>query len=167
VKLEQIALGGHVLFAPFAVLLARWSRRCRGRGARLESRIDGIGSAGSGRSTFGTPSITALTQAVRPIIQLDGAHRDALRDAKRVAAEKRIEAILSHSRRRHYGHAAMLAAACVALAPTGRQRELITWIALLRQAYSRRSAFRQELTRALESVGAHSFHELGNRAKLL
>jgi hypothetical protein len=69
--------------------------------------------ASSGRSTFGTPSITALIQAVRPIIQLNGAHPDALRDAKRVAAEKRIEAILSHSRRRHYGHAAMLAAACV------------------------------------------------------
>lgn len=38
-------------------------------------------------------------------------------DAMRVAAEKRIEEILTHSRRRHYGHAATLAASCLACAP--------------------------------------------------
>ncbi len=34
--------------------------------------------------------------------------RDAMIDAMRVAAEKRVEGILRNSRRRHYGHAAML-----------------------------------------------------------
>jgi hypothetical protein len=71
--------------------------------------------------------------------------------------------ILGHSRRRHYGHAAMPAAACVALSPTGRQRELITWITVLQQTYSRRSAFRQELWRALEGLGVRSVPELPGR----
>jgi hypothetical protein len=89
-----------------------------------------------------------MIQAVRPSITLQTADRDAMLDAMRATAEKRIEGILGHSRRRHYGHAAMLAAACVALAPNGRQRELITWLTVLQQTYSRRSAFRQELWRA-------------------
>jgi hypothetical protein len=84
-------------------------------------------------------------------------------DAMRVAAEKRVEAILGHSRRRHYGHAATLAAACIALAPTGRRQEFITWITVLQQTYSRRSAFRQELTRALEGLGVRGVLELPGR----
>lgn len=74
-------------------------------------------------------------------------------DAMRIAAEKRVEGILGHSRRRHYGHAAMLAGLCVALAPADRGKDASAWIAGLRQKYNRRHAFREELTRAMSSLG--------------
>jgi hypothetical protein len=74
--------------------------------------------------------------------------------AMRIAAERRIEGILNNSRRRHYGHAAMLAASCLALAPTDLHKDLSAWMVGLRRTYSRRHAFKEELTRAMESVGA-------------
>ena len=60
---------------------------------------------------------------------------------------------MRHSRRRHYGHAAMLAGLCVALAPTDRGKDASAWMAGLRQKYKRRHAFREELTRAMSSLG--------------
>ena len=71
----------------------------------------------------------------------------------RMAADKRTEGILGNSRRQHYGHAALLVASCVAFAPKGRVGEFTQWAAELRQRYSRRHAFRQELTRAFEALG--------------
>lgn len=100
-----------------------------------------------------TCSITRLIQDLRPSITLTDADRDVAIDAMRITAEKRAEGILGHSRRRHYGHAALLVASCVALAPKGREVELSTWAAGLRQTYSRRHAFREELTRAFASLG--------------
>jgi len=73
--------------------------------------------------------------------------------AMRIAAERRVEGILGNSRRRHYGHAALLVASCLAFAPKGRAVELSTWYADLRQRYVRRSAFRQELRAAFERIG--------------
>lgn len=74
-------------------------------------------------------------------------------DSMRVAAERRVDGILGRSRRRQYGHAAMLVASCVALAPVGRGNDLSAWMMGLRQTYSRRHAFREELRRAMESLG--------------
>ena len=99
------------------------------------------------------PSMIALIQGVRSGVALTGADRDAAIDAMRTAAEKRTEGILGHSRRQHYGHAALLVASCVAFAPKSRRSELLRWAADLRQRYSRRHAFRQELARACESLG--------------
>ncbi len=82
-----------------------------------------------------------------------GANRDVAIAAMRVAAERRVEGILGNSRRRHYGHAALLVASCLAFAPKGREAELSMWVAELRQQYARRSAFRQEVTRAFVSLG--------------
>ena len=73
-------------------------------------------------------------------------------DSMCVAAESRVEGILGESRRRHYGHAAMLVASCVALAPAGNGKDLSAWMMGLRQTYSRH-AFREELRRAMESFG--------------
>jgi len=100
-----------------------------------------------------TPSIVVMIQNVRPSLKVTDADRDISIDAMRTAAAKRIEGILSNSRRRHYGHAALLVASCLAFAPKGRTAELSKWFAALRQQYSRRSAFREELTRACESLG--------------
>jgi hypothetical protein len=74
-------------------------------------------------------------------------------DAMRVAAEKRIEEILTHSRRWHYGHAATLAASWLACAPRGGEQVFTGWIAGVQQKYSRRHAFRDELTRAMQGLG--------------
>ncbi|MDO8794844.1 MAG: hypothetical protein Q7J25_09515 [Vicinamibacterales bacterium] len=102
---------------------------------------------------MGTPSIVALIQDVSSSITLADADRNSMLDAMRVAAEKRVEGILGNSRRRHYGHAAMLAGLCVALAPTDRGKDVSAWLAGLRQKYKRRHAFREELTRAMASLG--------------
>jgi hypothetical protein len=99
-----------------------------------------------------TPSIVVLIQSVRPSIALTDPDRDAAIDAMRIAAEKRTEGILGNSRRQHYGHAALLVASCVAFAPKNRASELLRWAMDLRQRYSRRHAFRQELARACESL---------------
>ena len=48
----------------------------------------------------------------------------------------------------------MLAASCLALAPTDRHKDLSAWLVGLRQTHSRRHAFREEVTRAMESLGA-------------
>ena len=70
----------------------------------------------------------------------------------RISAEKRLDGILGNSRRQHYGHAALLVASCLAFAPKNRASELLKWATDLRQRYSRRYAFRQELARACESL---------------
>jgi hypothetical protein len=71
----------------------------------------------------------------------------------RTAAEKRVDGILGNSRRRHYGHAALLVASCVACAPKGQHAEAARWAGEIRQRYYRRHAFRQELAKAFEVLG--------------
>jgi hypothetical protein len=73
-------------------------------------------------------------------------------------AERRVEGILSNSRRHHYGHAAMLAASCMAISPTDRGKEVSDWLAGLCETYKRRHAFREELTRAMVSLGLTPLH---------
>jgi hypothetical protein len=100
-----------------------------------------------------TPSIAMLIERTRSSIALTDLDRGTAIDAMRVAADKRVEGILGNSRRRHYGHAALLVASCVAYAPKKRAAELLRWAEELRQQYWRRHAFRQELARASESLG--------------
>jgi hypothetical protein len=100
-----------------------------------------------------TPSIATLIQSTRSSIALTDSDRDTAVDAMRFAAEKRVEGVLANSRRRHYGHAAVLVASCVVYAPKKRAAELLRWAEDLRQQYRRRHAFRGELARASESLG--------------
>jgi hypothetical protein len=100
-----------------------------------------------------TLSMVALIQRARPGVTLTDPDREAAIDAMRNAAEKRTEGILENSRRQHYGHAALLVASWVAFAPKSRASELLRWATDLRQRYSRRHAFREELARASESLG--------------
>jgi hypothetical protein len=151
---------GHVLFPLFTVLLANGARRTVSDAllAELESTSrdplevlsdDDVEK----RPRLALPSFTALAHDVRSTIEVDQDDREAMLGAMRIAAERRIQGILSNSRRRYYGHAAMLAASCFVLAPTDRHNDLSAWLVGLRQTYSRRHAFREELTRALESLG--------------
>jgi hypothetical protein len=64
-----------------------------------------------------------------------------------------VDEVLGNSRRQHYGHAALLVASCIACGHKSRAAEVLQWAVDLRQQYWRRHAFREELTRACESLG--------------
>jgi hypothetical protein len=68
----------------------------------------------------------------------------------REAVGKRIEGLTERKRRRHYDHAAFLAAACVAVEEPGATSE---WIAAIRSEYRRFPALQRELDRCLTSHG--------------
>jgi len=155
---------GHVLFPLFVVLLANGTPRKASDTllADLESTcrdpLDALSAEDvERRPTLATPSIVALIRVVLSSLGMDKADRDAMLAAMRVVTEKRVEGILGHSRRRHYGHAAMLAASCLALASTNRREDVSAWMADLRQTYKRRHAFGEELRRALESLGVSAW----------
>ena len=105
------------------------------------------------RPKLGTPSIATLIQGVSSTITFVEEDLRSMVDSMCVAAERRVEGILGRSRRRQYGHAAMLVASCVALAPADNGKDLSGCMMGLRQTYSRRHAFREELRRAMESLG--------------
>jgi hypothetical protein len=100
-----------------------------------------------------TPSVIALVQRTRARTPLTDVHADAAIDAMRIAAERRVLGLLEKSRRRHYGHAALLVASCVAYAPKRRTVDLVKWAVGLDEQYRRRHAFRAELARACERLG--------------
>jgi hypothetical protein len=151
---------GHVLFPSFALLLAHRTSRSVPDAllADLDSTCrDPLEVLSSDdverRLKLSTPSIATLIKDVSSTITFVEADLRSMVDSMCVAAESRVEGILGRSRRRHYGHAAMLAASCVALAPAGNGKDLSAWMMGLRQTYSRRHAFRQELRRAMASFG--------------
>jgi hypothetical protein len=148
---------GHLLFPLLAALLSN-----RPIGDALMSELEATGRAplesfavtdDEDKPKLTTSSIAMLIQSTRSSIALTDPHRDAAIDAMRVAADKRVEGILGNSRRRHYGHAALLIASCVAYAPKKRAAEFLRWAEELRQQYLRRHAFREELARVSESLG--------------
>jgi hypothetical protein len=112
------------------------------------------------RSILATPSIRDLIADVRPALTIHSADRNAMLTAMRVAAEKRVAGILGQSRRRHYGHAATLAACCLSVARRDEQGATSDWIAQLRAEHSRRHAFKAELESALTSVGVSTLPPL-------
>lgn len=151
---------GHVLFPSFALLLAH--RTSRSVPDALLADLDSTcrdplevlsPDDVERRPKLGTPSIATLIQGVSSTITFVEEDLRSMVDSMCVAAERRVEGILGRSRRRQYGHAAMLVASCVALAPAGGGKELSAWMMGLRQTYSRRHAFREELRRAMESLG--------------
>jgi hypothetical protein len=147
---------GHLLFPLLAALLSN-----RPIGDALMTELEATGRdplesfalTDEDRPTLTTPSIAMLIQSTRSSIALTDPDRDTAIDAMRVAADKRVEGILGNSRRRHYGHAALLVASCVAYAPKRRAAEFLGWAEELRQQYWRRHAFRDELARASEGLG--------------
>lgn len=148
--MEGASAGALPELGPF---LPRWVKRLE---SAARDPLEALRDGREGRRRLVTPSMVALIQNAVPGIASDRAHHGAMRDAMHAAAEKRVEAILSHSRRRHYGHAATLAASCLTCAPTDSAKAISGWIFGLRQTYSRRHAFRDELTRALENLGLSS-----------
>ena len=150
---------GHVVFPLLAILLANGTTGTVSDAllAQLESGGHDpmeavVDDSAEQKPRLATPSIVAMIQNVRPSLEVTDADRDVSINAMRTAAAKRVEGILGNSRRRHYGHAALLVASCLAFAPKRREAELSKWYAELRQQYARRSAFRQELARAFATL---------------
>ena len=151
---------GHLVFPLLAVLLANGTEKRVSDAllAELESTCRDVLAAFSDevadeKPKLATPSMVAFIQDARPIITMADADRDVAITAMRIAAEKRVEGVLGHSRRRYYGHAALLVASCLAFVPKRREAEFSTWVADLRRQYSRRSAFKEELAQACASLG--------------
>lgn len=78
------------------------------------------------------------------------ATRAAMLKAMRWAANKRLAGVTRHQRRRHYGHAASLALACLALDDSEASRR---WFTATRGRYSRYSALQREFERLGASKG--------------
>lgn len=74
--------------------------------------------------------------------------RKTIIEAMRKAAERRLEGVTREKRRRHYGHAASLVAACAAIDPS---QATARWVAYIRDQYRRYPALRAELDDQLES----------------
>ena len=88
----------------------------------------------------GVSEILAVAGLQGPI---SGQARSVVLAAMRNAAEKRVEGVTKKQRRRCYGHAALLVAACAALDSTPAAGQ---WVAGLRSRYSRYPALQRELT---------------------
>ena len=135
---------GHLLFPLFCTLLggeavapsqdaARWPNR--------SMEIDG--------PRLATPTLDEVVKLAAIDGTISATARKAVLRAMRKAAEKRLRGVIDHQRRRHYGHAARMVAACVALDPTP---DTSVWVAGIRASYSRYSALQRELSRYLGSA---------------
>lgn len=151
---------GHVLFPAFAGLLADGARgklsaelfRSLEEAPRDPLDMDRE-DGDEGSPTLSTPSIAELIGTVRPAAVIDAKGRQAMLEAMRAAATKRVEGIVGNKRRGHYGHAATLLACCLEVAPAvGKQKEVAEWVAEVRKAYSRFYAFQEECRRALALI---------------
>ena len=91
-----------------------------------------------------TPEIPALLEQAAVAAPANGKTRTAVFKAMRKTAEKRIEGVTENKRRRHYRHAASLAAACVAV---DRTPAAVEWMTALRDQYRRFSALQREFDR--------------------
>ena len=146
---------GHTLFPVLATLV---SGTVDGRVARMEATglepLEAMIEAEEAlQPRLATPSIAAAIQRTRSDRTITDTACDAALDAMKVAAAKRVAAILHHSRRRHYGHAASLVAACVAYSPKRRAAEFVRWASTHRKQHRRRHAFGAELARACVRLG--------------
>ena len=93
-----------------------------------------------------TPAVLDTLARAEANSVVNPSERNLILDAMRAAARKRVDGVTGEKRRRHYGHAAMLVACCVAL-DAGAAAS--AWLAEIRARTSRFPAFREELAGAL------------------
>ena len=153
---------GHVLFPVFAGLLAQGTRATLSAelfASLRESPHDSWDmdwdNGGEEAPKLSTPSIAEILGRVRPAVSVDSKGREAMLEAMRTAATRRVEGILGNKRRSHYGHAALLVACCLELAPgVGEQSAVVEWVNDVRKRYARFHAFQEECARALASISS-------------
>jgi len=155
---------GHLLFPAFSGILAK------GMKAKLNERLYDTLRVRS-QEVYGpnsdwedipgekqkpklvTPTVAELVGLSALKKPVDTKSRKAMLDAMSITAEKRIEGVTGHQRRRHYGHAAMLAVCCFELGSiAGTEPTISKWFTKLRQQYSRYPAFRKYLDEILAQI---------------
>jgi hypothetical protein len=92
------------------------------------------------------PSVDVII-ALAGLDEVKGEHeRTSLIKAMREAVRKRIEDLTERKRRNHYGHAAFLAAACIAVDKSGATS---AWVDAIRNKFRRFPALQREMDRYL------------------
>lgn len=144
---------GHLLFPLFAQLLGGALKPARRdiapvfhRGADLDE-LEAM-TADPEEPRLASPEVDSLVALAGVASISDATSRRAVLAAMKKAAESRVVGVTEQKRRRHYGHAAELVAACVAYDQTG---EATRWAAALQAEYKRFPALRDELDRALRA----------------
>jgi len=138
---------GHLLFPVFCALLSDSSQGVvldiRSPGVRGMD-IDELESLGrdSNEPHLSSPSLEEIIRLAGVTPASSKKERSAMLGALRVAAEKRIEGVTNKKRRRYYGHAAQLVAACVAVDESPDTQQ---WEVALRNEYRRYPALQREL----------------------
>lgn len=137
---------GALIFPLFRMLLGDTDAFRNTRG--LSGLGEDIGS-GNDRPRLATPGVEHILRQAGVVRVSDAGVREILLTAMRDAAAKRVAGVTEQKRRKAYGHAASLVAACVACdgsPTTGR------WVRALQEAYRRFPAFRAELDHRLGSA---------------
>ncbi|MEE9385022.1 MAG: hypothetical protein V3V08_16580 [Nannocystaceae bacterium] len=131
---------GHLIFPLFCTVLGGLTS------FEIESRdLDDLSSpADLDEPRLLTPQIPALLEQAAVATPPDSKTRTAVFKAMRKTAEKRIEGVTENKRRRHYEHAASLAAACIVVDKTPAAA---AWMASLRDEYRRFPALQREFNR--------------------
>ena len=106
-------------------------------------------SGGGDELRLATPGVEDILRDAGVESVSSAKSREALVAAMRMAAETRVAGVTDQKRRRQYGHAASLVAACVAC---DGSRETSLWARTLREKYRRFPAFRAELDERLGSA---------------
>jgi hypothetical protein len=98
-------------------------------------------SLADARPHLATPDLRALVELADVKRPKSATTRTTLSSALRKAAEKRVAGVTREKRRRHYGHAARLVAACAVVDSTP---ETAAWVARVRATYRRFHALQGE-----------------------
>jgi hypothetical protein len=144
---------GHLLIPLFRAILGGEAVGASQDAARRSIRGMGIDELESMSANRDEPRLAVPT--VQELVELAGVDEprapllhNAVLQAMRRAAEKRLDGVTENKRRRHYGHAAELVAVCHALDPTSNTSR---WVAEIRATYRRYPALQRELNRCLGS----------------
>jgi hypothetical protein len=98
----------------------------------------------SDRPRLDNPKVDAIVDLAEIKEVSDASDRAAIIRAMRTITDARVEGVVEQKRRRHYGHAAMLTAVCLAVDPSPETMTLLTRI---RTDYRRYPALQRELDR--------------------
>jgi hypothetical protein len=133
---------GHLVFPLFQKLLGATPAQCCLQGRHMD--IDELErmSGGADEARIATPEVDDILEVAGIKGPSDVGPRALVCKAMRRAAENRVAGVTENKRRRHYGHAAQLVAACAALDPSS---ETDDWVAGVRAAYRRYPALQREL----------------------
>lgn len=140
---------GHFLFPVFQFLLGGRTAAPPMEPAGLDGAVGALHrvSGPGGPPRLATPEPGDILRLAGGAPTPSATDRTRMLAALRTAAEKRVAGVTGEKRRRHYGHAASLVAACLAC---DRTPDASRWALGIRDAYRRYPAFRAEFDQHME-----------------